>query len=102
MPGTFEIESTNSHVYWAEARDGQVVVHRRQRSGEAADEILLRWSSEVLRNLLLWAEGEKSVTFSFTGPMAHQIRKLSQELSLTPEMFVWHAVKVFIETSPEG
>ena len=99
--GTFEIETTDRYVYWAECVDGQVLIHRRSRDENAA-EVLAQWDPETIRNLLLWAEDEKSVTFSLTGPLAHQVRKLSRELSLTPEMFVWHAVKVFIETSAEA
>lgn len=100
--GKFEIGITNQHLYWAESSDGQVTIHRRPKDEVVGDEVLARWSPETLRNLLLWAEDEKSVTFSLTGPLAHQVRKLSGELSLTPEMFVWHAVKIFIETSPEA
>ncbi|MCZ6867311.1 MAG: hypothetical protein O7E55_08295 [Chloroflexi bacterium] len=100
--GQFEIGITDQHLYWAESNDGLVTIHRRPKDGTAGDEVLARWSPETLRNLLLWAEDEKSVTFSLTGPLAHQVRKLSGELSLTPEMFVWHAVKIFIETSPEA
>ena len=102
IKGGFQIQTTDQYVYWAEAVDGRVVIHRRSHADDAVDEVLAQWDAEVLRNLLLWAEDEKSVTFSLTGPLAHQIRKLSKELSLTPEMFVWHAVKVFIETSPEA
>jgi len=100
--GKFEIGITDQHLYWAESNDGLVTIHRRPKDGTAGDEVLAQWSPETLRNLLLWAEDEKSVTFSLTGPLAHQVRKLSGELSLTPEMFVWHAVKIFIETSPEA
>ena len=100
--GKFEIGITNQHLYWAESNDGQVTIHRRPKDEVVGDEVLARWSPETLRNLLLWAEDEKSVTFSLTGPLAHQVRKLSGDLSLTPEMIVWHAVKIFIETSPEA
>ena len=62
---------------------------------------MARLETDTLRHLLLWAEDEKSVTFSLTGPLAQQVKDLSKELSLTPEMFVWHAVKVFIETAPD-
>ncbi len=100
--GIFEIGTTDQYLYWAESNDGQVTIHRRPKGEVTDDEVLAQWSPETLRNLLLWTEDEKSVTFSLTGPLAHQVRKLSKELSLTPEMFVWHAVKVFIETSPEA
>lgn len=100
--GIFQIQVTDQFGYWAEVVNGDIVIWRRSHDEKCADEILARWDPETLRNLLLWAEDQKSVTFSFTGPLANQIRKLSKELSLTPEMFVWHAVKVFIETNPEG
>ena len=37
------------------------------------------------------------MTATFTGPLAQQIREHSRELGLTNEMFLWHAVKIFIE-----
>ena len=108
---TFEIEASDTHVCWAELQEGQVVVHRTSRphssENEASedqapeDAILLRWDVDVFRNLLAWASqaGQTGmVTAAFTGPLAHQIREHSKELGLTPDMFLWHAVKVFIET----
>ena len=98
---TFQIETSTSGSCWAELDDGRVRIHRTQtpdsnRSG-AEDEVVLEWNVEILRNLLTWAAQEGTVTASFTGPMAGQIREGSQELGMTPEMFVWHAVKVFVE-----
>ena len=88
-------------AYWAKSSDGAVTLHRRPIDAEGPGEVVARLNAETIRLLLLWAEQEKSVTFSLTGPLAHQVRELSRELSLTPEMFVWHAVKVFIESAPE-
>ena len=99
--GSFEIEATGPYLYWAESKDDLVTINRRPKGETVGGEVLAQWSTDTLRNLLLWAEDERSVTFSITGPLAHQVAKLSRELSLTPEMFVWHAVKVFIETAPE-
>ena len=53
---------------------------------------------DTVHNILSWATQGQAVTAYMTGPMAHQIREHSKELGMTPEMFVWHAVKVFIET----
>ena len=98
---TFEIEASDSHTCWAGLEDGRVVIHRSTHSsrGEASleDEVLLQWDVDVLMNLLTWAGQEDTVTTCLTGPLAHQIREHSKELGMTPEMFVWHAVKVFIE-----
>ena len=102
---TFEIEASDTHACWAELKDSQIIIHRTPRSptgpptGE--DEILLQWDIDVLRNLLTWATQEDAVTTHFTGPLAHQIREHSKELNMTPEMFVWHAVKVFIEVGTD-
>jgi hypothetical protein len=112
---TFEIEASDTHVCWAELQEGKVVVHRtaRQPSLESRalenkasedqapeDEILLRWDIDVFRDILAWA-GQAAqtgmVTATFTGPLAQQIREHSRELGLTNEMFLWHAVKIFIE-----
>jgi hypothetical protein len=89
-------------AYWAESSGGTVTIHRRAIDSDENTEILADWGLETLRLLLLWAEDEKSVTFSLTGPLAQQVKDLSRELSLTPEMFVWHAVKIFIDSAPEA
>ena len=99
----FEIEASDNNVCWAELRDRQIVIHRspstphESLAPSTADEVLLQWDVDVLHNLLSWATQEEAVSTYFTGPMAHQIRKHSRELGMTPDMFVWHAVKVFIE-----
>ena len=93
---TFEINASDTHTIWAELRDGQVMIHRTSHSPEG-DEVLLQWDVDVLHNLRAWATLEEGVSAYFSGPMAHQIREHSKELGMTPEMFVWHAVKVFIE-----
>ena len=93
---TFEIESSATQTSWAELDSRRITIHRTALpSGE--DEILLNWDVDVLRNLLNWAAQETAVTAYFEGPMAHQIREHSRELGMTPEIFVWNAVKVFIE-----
>ena len=94
---TFEIENTGTYTDWAELLDGQVIVHRRTNSSPDEDEVLLQWDLDVVRNLLSWAGQEGPVTTTVTGPLAHQVRQHSRELGTTPEMFMWHAVKVFIE-----
>ena len=98
----FEIEKTATHRYWAELDGGQVIIHRDSLSADPHDEVLVRWDIDVLRNLLIWADQDGPVTASLTGPLAHQIRKHAKELGMTPEMFVWHAVKVFIEVGTDS
>lgn len=98
---TFQIKATDTTVWWAELEDRQIVIHRTGRSSQGStletDEVLLQWDVDVVRNLLTWAGHEAAVITTFEGPLAHQIREHSQELGMSPEMFVWHAVKVFIE-----
>ncbi len=94
---TFEIESADTHTCWAELQDGRIMIRRTSHSPPGKDEVLLQWDIDVLHNLLSWATQEGPVAAFFTGPLAHQIREHSRELGMTPEMFVWHAVKVFIE-----
>ena len=95
----FEIETTQDYHYWADLQDKYVRLHRSQ--GESSppedDEVLTKIDRDTLRNLLIWADQGDSVTASFTGPMAELVRRHSRELGMTEEMFVWHAVKVFIE-----
>ncbi len=98
---TFEISTNESHVYWAERHDGTITIHRTERSPQGGDEVLLQWDVAVLRNLLLWGEKDGGVTSCITGVLAQQVRQHCQELGLTPEMFVWHAVKVFIEVGTD-
>ncbi len=100
--GAFTIGDDGHFSYWAESGDGSVTLHRRPLESEETSEAVARLDPETLRLLLLWAEDEKSVTFSLTGPLAQQVKDLSKELSLTPEMFVWHAVKIFIDSAPDG
>ena len=100
--GTFSLGNDGQYEYWAENCNGAVEIHRRSHGTETDAELVAQLNLESLRTLLIWAEEEKSVTFSLTGPLAQQVKDLSQELSLTPEMFVWHAVKVFIDLAPES
>ena len=97
MPkGTFEIESSADHRSWAEIEDGNVLIHRdTSLAGNTGP--VLSLDPDTLRNLLTWATREDAVTAHFTGPMAKLVQDHSRDLGMTPEMFVWHAVKVFIE-----
>ena len=101
---SFVIETSESYTDWAEMRDGRITLYRTSHGSDDPDSVLVRWDVEVLRSLLTWASQESSVNAYFAGPMAHQIHKHSKELGMTPEMFVWHAVKVFIEvgSTPQG
>ena len=98
---TFEIEATDTTTWWAELEDRRIIIHRTDHSPLGAhpelDEVLLQWDVDVVRNLLAWAGHEASVITTFEGPLAHQIREHARELGMSSEMFVWHAVKVFIE-----
>ena len=97
MPkGTFEIESSPDNRFWAEIEDGNVLLHRTP-FGPGNTEHVMSLDPETLRNILTWATREDAVTAHFTGPMAKLVQDHSTELGMTPEMFVWHAVKVFIE-----
>jgi hypothetical protein len=98
---SFEIETSDTHTEWAEIQDGLITIHRTPHAPGREDDVLLQWDVDVLHNLIAWSirEGGVSgpVTAYFSGPLAHQIREHSRELGMSPEMFVWHAVKVFIE-----
>ena len=95
---TFEIENSPTSSIWAELEEGKIAIHRSTNAADGEGEVLARWDvHEVFHNLLTWATQEKAVSAYFDGPLAHQIREHSKELGMTPEMFVWHAVKVFIE-----
>ncbi len=94
-PTSFQITRTDSYTDWAQILDGRLTVHRSTAEG---DQVLVQWDWNTLCNLLSWAgEGDGPVLAAFTGPMALQVRDSARELGMTPEMFVWHAVKVFIE-----
>ena len=96
---TFHIDtsSTGSVTCWAELHDGRLEIHQTSELPGEKDDLLLEWDVDVLRNLLAWASQEKEINVTFTGPMAHLVRQHSKELGMTSEMFVWHAVKLFIE-----
>jgi hypothetical protein len=51
---------------------------------------------------LIWADDEGTVTTVFNGPMANEIKKSAQELAITEEMFIWHAVKLFMDVGSSG
>ena len=92
LPDSFDIDDT----LWAERDDGVVRFHRKA-PGAASDPVVLEVGLSTLRNVMVWADEERRVTASFTGPMASQIREAARELGLTPEMFVWYAVKAFMD-----
>ena len=94
---TFVVETTDTQPCWAELHDGKIVIHRTSNLPPGEDQVLLQWDPDAMHNLVSWATKEKAVSAYFSGPMAHQIIQHSEELGMTPEMFVWHAVKVFIE-----
>ena len=93
----FEIENKAEQKIWAESEDDVVVVYRSRAKDKDRHEVLVRWSPSTIRNLLIWADSSNSVTAVVTGPMAQQVKDQAQKLMLTPEMFIWHAVKLFIE-----
>ena len=80
--------------------NGNVLIHRTSVL-DGADHVV-NLDPETLRNLLTWAARDDAVTAHFTGPMAKLVQEHSRELGMTPEMFVWHAVKVFIEVGAGG
>ena len=101
MPkGTFQIQSSPGHRSWAEVENGEVLIHRTSVIDGA--EHVVGLDPETLRNLLTWAVREDAVVAHFTGPMAKLVQEHSAELGMTPEMFVWYAVKVFIEVGTKG
>ena len=95
----FEIEKGDDHVLWAERHGPVIRFHRTAKSdtGEGEDTVVTELHRETLRNVLVWSDQGESVTVSLKGPMALQIQQHARELGLTEELFVWHAVKVFIE-----
>ena len=94
-PSSFEITRTDSRTEWAQILDGRLTIHRSTAQG---DEALVQWEWNTVCNLVSWMTDCDGPVFSaLTGPMAAQIRDSARELGMTPEMFVWHAVKVFIE-----
>ena len=93
---SFEIEETPEYTLWAELLDDTVRFHRKEKDTDDAM-VALELSRDTLRNVLVWADQGQGVTASLTGPMAEQIKRYARELGLTDELFVWHAVKVFIE-----
>ena len=98
MPdGRFQIESTATYEVWAEIRDGKLEVCRKPHTPGAEEEVLVQWDRDLLRNLLVWADLDTAVTASITGVLAQQVHDGAKELGMPPEMFVWHAVKLFIE-----
>ncbi len=94
---SFDIERTDDYVLWAERRGDVVRIHRTDTRPEPRDTFLVELTRDALRNLLVWSDGDSHVTYSIGGPLAQQVREHARELSLPPEMFVWHAVKVFID-----
>jgi len=94
----FVIDTSEENTSWVELQENRIAIHRTSHQPDPADEVLFVWDVDTVHNILSWATQERDVTAYMTGPMAHQIREHSKELGMTPEMFVWHAVKVFIET----
>ena len=95
---SFVIDTSEENTSWVELEGGKIAIHRTSHQPEPSDEVLFRWDVDTVHNILSWATQGRAVTAYLTGPLAHQIREHSKELGMTPEMFVWYAVKVFIET----
>lgn len=97
----FEIRREDDSLIWAHQERGAITIYRTDlRSGR--DTALLTLERDAARRLLMWADGDRGVTASITGPLAREVRKSAEELSLTPEVFVWEAVKVFLETARDA
>lgn len=97
----FDLNASGFRRYWCERTNDGVLINKsvgNQSEGEA----LVTIGLEELRNLLIWTDDESTVTTVFTGPMANEVRKGAQELAITEEMFVWHAVKLFLEVGSSG
>ncbi len=95
---SFVIGTSEEGTSWAELQGSRIAIHRTSQQPDPGHEVLFVWDVDTVHNILSWATQGQAVTAYMTGPMAHQIREHSKELGMTPEMFVWHAVKVFIET----
>ena len=91
----FDIDGT----LWAEQNDDLVSFYRHPENAASDQPVspVLELKVDTLRNVVVWADQGRNVTASLTGPMASQVREAAKELGLTPEMFIWHAVKTFIE-----
>ena len=94
----FEVQRTPEGVLWAELQGRTVRLHRTRATprGEE-DAVLVELATDTLRNLLVWADGDRAVTVSLTGPLAREVRESAKHLGLTPELFVGHAVRLFLE-----
>ena len=94
----FELAETGSRSYWFERSESGVHLYGSPPDPAAGEPI----ARETLRSLLVWADDPDVVTSVFTGPMARDVRKNARELRMTEEMFVWHAVKLFMEVGEAG
>ncbi|MCL0099445.1 hypothetical protein M1O55_01055 [Dehalococcoidia bacterium] len=97
----FDLNASDINCYWFEKTNGGVSLNQTA-DNSAGGEDLLTIELEELRNLLIWADDEGTVTTVFNGPMANEIKKSAQELAITEEMFIWHAVKLFMEVGSSG
>ena len=92
----FNLNTSDFKHYWFERTNDGVSLNHSTESLHGGED-LVTIGLEELRNLLIWSDDEGTVTTVFTGPMANEIRKSAQELAITEEMFVWNAVKLFME-----
>lgn len=94
----FELQRTSEEVLWAEALPEDTVrLHRTRLAPREEDTVLADLTPDMLRNLLAWADGDRAVTVSLTGVLAREVQQNARHLGLTNEMFVGHAVRLFLE-----
>ena len=92
----FDLAESAELRYWL-AREGDVLL-LCTGSGDAPEpEVIGTLQQNRSRDLLLWAGGEGRVVAVLEGPMAADVKKAANELGLSEQMFVWNAVKVFLE-----
>lgn len=101
MDEKFDVPVDGVRAFWFE-RDEAGVRLLMASPGGSEGELLLRLDRKTLGDLLVWSDDEAVVSAVVTGPMARDVKKNARDLGLTDEMFVWHAVKLFVEVGENG
>ena len=97
----FNLSSEGVRSYWFERDEAGVGLFMTSPDGSTRD-LLIRLDKKTLGDLLVWSDDDAVVSAIVTGPMAKAIKKNARGLGLTDEMFVWHAVKLFLDVGEGG
>ncbi|MDA1096117.1 MAG: hypothetical protein O3B84_02540 [Chloroflexi bacterium] len=94
--GRFLISRSERGDTWAEGKGAEIVIVHGDASSPEGGKILTSIRHDQMERLAAWADPQ-TLSVSFTGLLAKQVRELAKGVGLTPQNFVLEAVNAFIQ-----